>query len=168
MTLDFIKEVDRGKTFKREFILNTDYWKQFNESEIRLNWEKIKFAKNNIKNIPNKPGIYSFAISNDNINLPSNSYIIYIGIVGYKVQSTRTLRQRYKEYLLEQERLKRPNVTYMLNKWKDYIYFYYAEVSEENIDLQKIEKTLCKTLLPPCNQNDFNGEMRKIVKELWK
>ncbi|NQT70525.1 MAG: hypothetical protein HQ552_13220 [Desulfobacteraceae bacterium] len=135
---------------------------------VDLRWKRIQFVKSNNRHIPKSSGIYAFIVSNRDTNVPENGYIMYIGITGHKLGSKRSLKMRFTEYLSEERKEKRPLVHTMLNRWKGHIDFHYAELSPEKHDLKEIEKKLCGSLIPPCNQNDFEAELKPIVKAAWQ
>lgn len=163
MALDFIQEVLTDRAFRQEFLLNPQHWKGL-DLTLDLNWQRVEFTDSNKENIPEAPGIYAFVISNRDSNVPVNGYIMYIGVAGYKIGSSRNLKIRFKEYIDEERRLKRPQVHAMLNFWKGYLDFHFVELSQDQHDLLEIEEKLCGALRPPCNQNDFDAEIKSIVK----
>lgn len=162
MALDFIQEVNSLSVTRQHFFLNPQRWGKL-DLAVALQWQRVEFVETNKQNIPASPGIYAFVVSNRDINIPANGYIMYIGIVGYKIGSPRNLRMRFMEYISEQRKLKRAHIHIMLNKWKGHIDFHYAELSPEEYDLQEIEKKLCGALIPPCNKNDFDAVIKPIV-----
>ncbi len=167
MPLDFIDEVNSLKITRQDFILSPERWEEL-DLTVDLHWEKIQFVKSNKRHIPESSGIYAFVVSNRDANVPANGYIMYIGIVGHKFGSERSLKLRFNEYLSEERKLKRPLVHTMLTRWKGHIDFHYAELSPKKYDLKEIEKKLCGSLIPPCNQNDFEAELKSIVKAAWQ
>lgn len=167
MALDFIDEVNSLKITRQKFILNSERWQEL-DLTVDLHWKRIQFVKSNNRHIPRTSGIYAFVVSNRDTNVPENGYIMYIGIVGHQLGSERSLKMRFTEYLSEERKLKRPLVHTMLTRWKGHIDFHYAELSAEIYDLKKIEKKLCGSLIPPCNQDDFEAELKHIVKAAWR
>ena len=171
MPIDFIKEpsqlieiVDELKQHQRNFILSPDRWDKFT-SDCSLNWKRVDFKSGKIpSSIPNKAGVYCFCINNSNPLLPDDNYIVYVGIVGYKSGSPRTLRHRYAEYQREERTQKRVKLGYILNKWKGHLSFQY--VSLPRMSLTLLEQQLLDALVPLANQNDFTAELRRAVKAL--
>lgn len=166
MALDFIEKVNSLKADRQDFILSPKQWGKL-ELNIDLEWKRIKFNESNKRYVPESAGIYSFVVSNRDKRLPAHGYIMYIGIVGHRSGSSRNLKKRYVEYIYEEKKLKRPTVHVMLKKWKNYIEFHYVELSPEQYDLKEVEKKLCGALIPPCNQNDFEAELKPIIKAAW-
>jgi hypothetical protein len=165
MTSDFVKAVDELKTFSQNFILNHSAWSSVKIAS-KLDWKKLKFVPDNLKNVPSAPGVYAFMIGTDNPALPPFSYLVYIGIAGYKANSPRNLRVRYRNYMDEEVDLIRAKVHYFLNKYSGSTYFYYAEVDRDLYSLEDIERELNDKLIPAANINDFSGEIRQQVKAL--
>lgn len=167
MSTDFVKAVDEEKTFKQQFVLNYKDWALASVAPT-LTWKRIKFDATSTTSIPKAAGVYAFMIGSENPCLPAFSYLIYIGIAGYKTGSPRTLQDRYRNYLKEQVELIRPMMHYFLSKYKDSMYFYFAEVDKSVHSLVKIEKELNDKLKPPGNENDYSAGIRPKVKAVWK
>lgn len=163
MHSDFVNHVDDLKTRKQSFVINTPAWGKFTPP-VALDWKILKFEPENLIEVPEVSGIYGFAIQSNTSNLPAFSYLMYIGIAGYKEDSPRNLRDRYKNYMKEEIDVIRAKVHYMLNKYKGFVYFCYVSVDKKKYELRNLETMLNDTLIPPCNENDFSGEMRKKVK----
>ncbi|MFC1461718.1 hypothetical protein ACFLQR_04290 [Verrucomicrobiota bacterium] len=86
---------------------------------------------------------------------------MYVGMTGS--DGGGTLRIRYSGYLSEKNVLRRPKIHYMLNKWPNDLYFYYAEIGRRH-DIPTVEQKLCDAIIPPCNINDFSAEIRRAVR----
>jgi len=86
---------------------------------------------------------------------------MYIGITGAR-SGTRTLRDRYKDYLREKSRNKRPAVFYMLNKYENDLFFYYVSICDPHIDLAQLEIALNDAIIPPVGRLDFSAEIRDL------
>lgn len=165
MHSDFVKDVDALSTWKKTFVLNVDAWSRI-RPPVPLNWQHVKFDSANLKTIPQDSGVYAFVVKSSHNDLPNLSYLMYIGIAGYKKTSPRSLRDRYKNYLKEEVDVIRPKVHHMLNKYQGHVYFCYVSVDKNKCELQELEKMLNDALIPPCNENDFSAEMRPKVKAL--
>lgn len=165
LSSDFVNHVDHLKSLQQTFVMNTKEWEALSPP-VALNWEQLKFTSANLASVPEDSGVYAFVIKSENANLPIFSYLMYIGIAGYKENSPRTLRDRYKNYIKEEADLIRPKVHYMLSKYQGNVYFFYVPIDKTKCELQKLETMLNDALIPPCNENDFSGEMRKKVKAL--
>ena len=131
-----------------------------------LNWKSIKFNNENKKDVSDKRGVYAFVIQHKDNNLPNHGYITYVGITGNE-SSSRNLRKRYGDYLREQRRPKRRSIHMMLNKWKDCLYFNYAELEDDSVDLSFIEDRLNDAIIPPYSTNDFTADVRQ-AKGIWE
>lgn len=164
MAVDIVDQVDALKKYKKSFILSPSQWSALTLGS--LTWECVKFEKGNKTSIPKVRGIYCFIIKHEHPALPSNAYIAYIGLVGDS--NNRGLRVRYSDYLREQRRPKRLHVNIMLNKWKDYIYFYYVKIPDKRRSLESIETKLLDSIIPPFNKNDFSGDFGRTVEEAWR
>ena len=80
---------------------------------------------------------------------------MYIG------KAERTLRQRFSEYLHEQNNLAgRPQILRLLNKYQGYLYFCCAIITKRE-RIEEIEKALLKAIIPPCNV-DLPAEIRRV------
>ena len=171
MAIDFIQapsnlveRVDGLKADQRMFILSPSRWRAFSQN-CTLKWQSVAFGTGGIPcAIPDEPGVYCFSIENSNPLLPHDSYIVYVGIVGYKPNSPRTLRHRYVEYQKEAANVQRVKLCYILNKWQGHISFQF--VSNPTISLEDLEKDLLEALVPLANQNDFNATLRQAVRAL--
>ena len=127
---------------------------------VSLKWERTKFDKKNLDQVLAKPGVYAFVISCDDPGLPPHGYVLYIGQTKGK-KKPRTLRIRMKEYFKEEERPKRPRVYEMLNKWKGFLFFYFAPVDPAAASLLDVEAKLNDAMIPPYSQQDFSADIRK-------
>ena len=164
---DFVENVNNLKKYKRSFILRMDTWDNLVGYSNIIEWDSVVFRKNNANNVPLSPGMYCFSLSNKKIFLPNNSYIMYIGIVGWKDDSSRNLRERFHEYFIEQKSIKRPKTHYFLKQWKGNIMFHFTKIDNKQHDLKQIEQSFNDVLLPPVNEDDFSSTIRKEVKAAW-
>lgn len=158
--------VKRMRTYKCCFVLDPERWDTFNPL-TDLNWTSVKFDESNINNIPQNKGIYAFVIKFNSVSsrenlFPIHGYITYGGITGYKQNSNRNLRTRFKEYL--KEKGKRPLIYEMINFWKNNLYFFYSEINDTEIDLLELEKQFNDSVIPPFVQNDFSGIAKRAKK----
>jgi hypothetical protein len=152
--IDFarVKEI---KASKHEIVLNPDFWRACT-LPTSLQWKQYKFRKVNQKRIPATRGIYVFVVRHDNPSFPPHGYIWYVGIAG-KSGSKNTLRDRYGNYFND----RRPRVQYMVKQFRNDLVFFYAQVTDESISVEEIEKALNDAIVPPASKNDFSGEMRR-------
>lgn len=63
-----------------------------------MNWEKVKYQKNNLFRIPKKSGLYVICKENKNsfLNFPTNNDVIYVG-------KSNNLNRRVSEHLSNNE-----------------------------------------------------------------
>lgn len=162
MTTDFARTVNVVKQYRQDFVLSPHQWRTFNTS-LTLDWNKVKFTKKNLSQIPFERGIYAFVIECPERSFPPHGYIMYVGITGAQA-SRQTLRDRYGNYLTESRELKRAKIHYLLGNWARDLYFHYATVKDRRYSLNNLEHALCDALLPPFNINDFSARIRKVVK----
>lgn len=143
------------------FILYPKNWKEYS-NKIQLSWNKVRFSKENIDEIPNdRAGIYSFIVDPSVAQHPASNYLLYIGKVRQQ-----NLRARYGQYLrAEKEWEKRQKIADMISRWSEYLYFCYAEV--DNIDLiDQLEEDLITAFLPPMNI-EFPAKIRKVMNMIF-
>lgn len=163
MDYDFIKQVDELKASKHEFCLNISSWESY-PNNTTLVWHLVKFEKEKKGEIPLKSGIYAFFIKPGIACFQDHAYLIYIGITGE--DSKNQLRNRFMQYIYGIKGKKRVKLNYILKKWKNYIYFYYAEIEDDETTLDELEIQLNDAFLPPCNIKNFSAEVRDKVKVL--
>ncbi|MGE0702453.1 MAG: hypothetical protein AB7P22_00810 [Vicinamibacterales bacterium] len=131
---------------------------------VNLQWHQIPFRQENADGIVEEPGVYAFAIGHSQAGLPPHGYVLYIGEVGGKSGPTRTLRARFKDYLREKTRAKRPQVAYFLNTWETCLVFHFATLDPESVDLFDVERRLNDAMIPPYSRGDFSPEIRQMKK----
>jgi hypothetical protein len=149
-----------ARTYRREFLLWKTQWGNYPDP-IPLNWKCVRFEKDNRSQIPSRKGIYAFFVEPRIANFPSHGYLMYIGQTGQ--DSNHNLRKRFGDYLGKSEGKKRPSIKYMLTKWKGYLYFYYAEIDPDQINLEQLERTLLDTFTPPFVKKGFSGKIKSAV-----
>ena len=127
-----------------------------------LNWSSIHYGDSEIEKIPdNKRGVYAFAIAQPGTILPPHGYILYIGMAGR--DSTRSLRERYRDYLTPSKMAKRDGIRLMIGTWHAVLRFYFAAVDDEmsSDDLKRLEKQLNTALVPPYSEADIEAATRQ-------
>ena len=137
---DVIRQQKDVRIYQRDFLLWKQQWDAYTDPPIPLDWQCVKFEKNNANQIPTEKGVYAFFIEPRIAKFPAHGYLIYIGQTGYK--SERNLRKRFRDYLYDKEKPKRARIHLMLNTWEGYLYFYYAEVDSAQMDLKQLEQKL--------------------------
>jgi hypothetical protein len=163
---DFLSNIDEVKSYTIDFILWKEKWDSYVNPSIELNWNCVKLEENSKNLIPTGKGIYALIIEPRISQFPSFGYLVYIGQTGY--ESNRDLRKRFTDYLREKNKKKRPKIYFLLNKWDDYIYFYYAEVDTNEVNLIELEQKLLDTFLPPYSDRGFSaeiGDMKKVAEK---
>ena len=183
---DVIDQQKDVRVYQRNFLLWKQQWDAYTDPPIPLDWQCVKFERNNANLIPTEKGIYAFFIfslflaekSSGKVGLTlhcrsrrrfltqflEHGYLIYLGQTGYK--SERNLRKRFRDYLSDKKRPKRRRVHLMLNTWEDYLYFYYAEVDPAQMDLKRLEQKLLDTFTPPFVDRGYSAEIGNIIKGL--
>lgn len=160
---DFVDTADAEVTkYELRFILNTDKIRALDSSEHPLTWNSIRFGSQEAQQIPDdERGIYAFVVSNLQDFLPPHGYIMYIGIAGR--DSDRSLRARYRDYLMQSKILERPRVARMIERWLPLLRFHYATVGAEvtSEDLKYLERRLNTAFLPPCSRGDVEADTRQ-------
>ena len=164
MTNDFAQNVDLLAQDMRWFMLSPVRWKQ-SRVTVPLSWVGVRFEATNRTQVPDASGIYCFIVRHENDHFPPHSYLMYIGITGAH-NRTRTLRNRFSDYIREQTHNKRPRIHYMLTKYAHDLFFYFVAVDGNNIPLEQLEADLNDALVPPCVTNDFSAEVRRHVRAL--
>lgn len=157
--LDPIHEVKAG-AYQRNFLLWRDQWDNY-PNPIPLEWKCVKFERRNRAKIPNSKGVYAFFVEPRIADFPSHSYLMYIGESGH--DSNRNLRMRFGDYFSEKKGTNRVTIEYMLNLWEDYLYFYYAEVDPNQIDLKELERILLDTFTPPFSKRGFSARIKRVL-----
>ena len=153
---DLIDEQDQLKAHRWPLFLWPRQWSNYNRPDV-FNWEIYRFQLDEVENIPNEPGIYSFVIQPEVASHPYCAYLMYIG------KTKRTLQQRFKEYFQEQENAERgrPKILRLLNKYQGYLHFCCLTIAETK-QITDIENALIRAFLPPCNST-FPAEIRPVI-----
>lgn len=152
---------------KIDFILDPHLWDKCGQEiidSINTTWSEVKFLDESTYTLhesmgflPNdKGGIYIF-IAKPNIIPGSHLYIFYIG--RSLITKSQNLRKRCSEYYKD----KRPKVSRMIKNWGKYLYIRYLPL-DDNDFISELEKTLINSILPPCNDEIPNKEIKAVVK----
>jgi hypothetical protein len=165
LVVDLVKHADDIKADRQAFLLSPRRWRT-SKVQVPLAWKSVKFEAANRPQVPAIRGVYAFIVQHVNGHFPPHGYIMYIGITG-DVSATRTLNDRYYEYLVEKRKQKRAKIAYMLNKYADDLYFTYATITDPNFDLGKLELELNDAVIPPVVVKDFTAEIREIVRAIF-
>ena len=107
----FQADKDEGKRHCRSFLLWPRQWRGF-AWKSKLVWKNVKAQKSEIKKLPDKPGVYVFAIA------PSVAEMEFYGVVAYIGEtkgSDQSLRKRCAVYFTNSEYEKRPHIGEMMS-----------------------------------------------------
>ena len=128
------------------------------QSPEQLHWTRVEFGRAAIEDVPALRGVYAFSICIKDSIMPSHGVIVYFG------ETTRTLRDRYREYIRDSERgAKRPKFAELFDLWAEHLDFIFAPIQNPACDLKTIERTLNDGVIPYCVTKDFSAEIRRIV-----
>ncbi len=133
-----------------------------------LEWGSIKFETGDIEQVPNdKRGVYGFSVQVESQVLPPHGYILYMGMAG--LNSSRSLRERYQDYLQPKKVIKRGGITRVMGTWRQVLQFVFAPVDDSvpTKDLQRLEIQLNTALIPPYSEKDIDAEVR-AARRAWQ
>jgi hypothetical protein len=150
--VDIVSETDEMKGCILHFTLWPRQWQTYTQSH---EWQNEKLETASATRIPESPGIYTLIIQPGIAGHPSCSYLMYVG-------KTVSLRRRFREYLgMERRPDGRPKISYFLNKYDQFIFFFYTLVSTEAVD--NVEEGLKNAYLPPLNE-EYEGTIGTSVR----
>lgn len=122
---------------------------------VQLKWRKCKFIKAARNQIPDKHGVYCFSTKlgrpfADDLHIP-----LYIGKAAPQY-----LSERFDNYISERQSVNgRKKVVIMLNKYRNRLIFWWAELPRIHVDA--VEEHLLMCCKPPCN------EIIPSIQKLW-
>lgn len=161
--LDIIKKQDAILGSVLKSCLHTPFWESY---PVRVtythNWQKVPFDAISKNTIPESSGVYAFFIQPDIAGFPEHSYLVYIGKAGDN--NDNNLRNRFMQYIYGLKYIKRTKLNRVLNKWKEYLVFYYSEVND-GTNISNLEDDLLDTFIPYCNTR-FSARIKDIIKVL--
>lgn len=128
-----------------------------------LTWHAVRFGDEAaLSDVPdNRRGVYAFVLQQESQVLPPHAYVLYIGMAGRT--PSRSLRDRYCEYLRASQLIRRAQIARMIATWHDVLTFYFAPV-EENVttdQLLQLERQLNSALVPPFSERDLDAEIKR-------
>ena len=127
-------------------------------TDVDLEWGRVEFGKETIGDVPEVRGLYALSVSIKETIMPPHGVIVYFG------ETSRTLRARYREYIRDSLRGgKRRKFGYLFDLWSSDLYFFFAPLADEDIDLKEIELSLNDAVIPLCVTDDFSAEIRQMV-----
>ncbi len=113
---------------------------------IQLNWQKCNFIRDAQTSIPNKYGVYCFSTKLGKPFAEDFHIPLYIGKAAQQY-----LSERYKDYLIEAKNISgRKKVVFMLNKYRNRLVFWWAELPRIHVDA--VEEHLLMCCRTPCNE----------------
>lgn len=133
-----------------------------NDDLPNLNWVKVKYSDYAGHDFPDQQGVYMFMVSVDSQNLPSNSYVMYVGKAG-DTDSSNTIAKRFKDYVNVSGYKKRPKVKKLLKYFPEHLFYYYSVLPDGDAT-SVVEQTLADIFVPPCCAVDFSGEVRSLLR----
>ena len=150
---DILKEQDDLVSHAHRFFLWPRAWLGF-ANNIPLAWQLNRLATVEAPNVPASPGVYSLLVRPEIADHPACSYLMYVG-------KTRSLRRRFREYLLrEKQETGRPKIFRLLMKYPDHVWFCFANTPLDAID--ELEDALIRAYMPPMN-DQFPVEVRRVI-----
>lgn len=161
MAHDFVDKADAFTADMKRFLVSPKRWRT-SRVAIPINWTYLPFTAASRAHVPREAGVYAFIVRHDNNHFPNHGFIMYIGITGAGGNG-RTLRDRYGDYLREQQRHKRPKIHLMLNKYPNDLLFAYCAMPDPAFDLEALELDLNDAIIPPVVVKDFTAEIRQLV-----
>lgn len=157
--MSFVDLSDEARAHKLGLLLWPRQWASYS-STIELTWQEFSFEDASIQSIPESQGVYAFCIKPETGSNLDTSYLIYVG------ETTRTLKQRFREYLREtHDPIGRGKVYYFFNMYRPYLKFCCAPLPE-SVSPKDIEDDLLKTYIPLCNPT-LPAEVRKIASVVY-
>ncbi|MGA3110468.1 MAG: hypothetical protein ABSE15_00365 [Candidatus Bathyarchaeia archaeon] len=136
----------------QHFTLWPRQWQTYTQTH---EWKNEKLESTRADQIPEDPGIYTLIIYPGIAGHPLCSYLMYVGKTG-------CLRRRFREYLgMERREDGRPKISYVLNKYDQFIRFCYTRVPLAALD--NVEGGLMNAYLPPLNE-EYEGTISTSVR----
>ncbi|EOI1369379.1 hypothetical protein [Serratia ureilytica] len=127
-----------------------------------LNWIKVKYSDHATHVFPNQQGVYIFMVAFENANLPTNSYVMYVGKAG-DTDSNNTILKRFKDYVNPSGFRDRPRIKKLIQHFSDHLYYFYATIPAGQ-STADVESTLADIFVPPCCQRDFSANVRSLLR----
>jgi hypothetical protein len=138
--------VDEMMRHSHEMIMLPRLWSSLSLQQT-LSWSTFQFNDSSRSLIPDQQGVYAFLILpkiGGDLNV---SYLMYIG------ETSRTLRERFGEYLLEARSDKiRPKLLRILPLYPDHLAFACAPLPTDIVP-KDVESALISAFLPPGNDD---------------
>lgn len=119
----------------------------------QLQWHRFSFNEASQDTIPEVPGFYCFLVGPAPSSLPPVGYPMYLG------KTERTLRQRFYEYLNEQDR-GRVHVRKFLNVFRGELTFTCTAFRGNQGEVKLMETALLDALMPAYSDSGFSADVR--------
>ena len=148
---------------KVRFTLNPEYMTTASYPVDELSWASVRYGLDDADDVPDdQRGVYAFVVAHSDKVLPWHRYVMYVGIGGKN--SSRSLRDRYHDYLNTKKVLKRDRIARMIGTWSDVLHFAYAPVPESvsSKELIDLEMAINSALLPPFSKADLKAHIKKM------
>ena len=160
--LDLVASTKKLKSESHSFHMDLNRWRRF-KSRHSLQWQKVRFDRENQDLIPEQRGIYVFTVELEPSKLPVHGYMMYVGITGHESERA-NLRKRFSQYLRHQRTDSgRPRIRYLLQNWKGDLYFNFVPLPQTNVDLETMEAAFINAVYPPVNRRDFDAELGPAI-----
>lgn len=164
---DLVASKKKLKGEMEDFYLDTKAWRKFKAGRPPLDWKKVKFHASSQGKLPDNPGLYVFTLELEYPSFPNHGYILYVGKTGADA-STRTLKQRFADYLREKTSIRaRPAVQYMLQNWEGDLTFYYTSIVNKQ-RISRLEDSLIEATKPLINRKFVDAELSKTMKAAFR
>jgi hypothetical protein len=113
--------------------------------------------------VPKKSGVYCFVLCPDYPDFFETRYLFYVG------KTNRTLWERYKEYLNEEEGKGKPRrkIFEMLKLYKGHLHFYFATISD-SLNVDSCEDCLINVFVPPINTQIPDAKISHELKNIYE
>lgn len=129
-------------------------WAAF-EARDDLTWTSIPFEAAAVDQVPQGHGFYCFFVGPPPNALPAVGYPLYLG------RTWRTLRQRFREYLREQnDPGGRYHVRKFLNVFEGELAFMCTEFNGTYDELVATERALLDAMMPAYSDSGYSAEVR--------
>lgn len=143
---DLIRDIEEAKADRTPFSISPRNWGKFPRLKFKFSWSTVPFTATSVNAIPaTVHGVYTFVIDPRVCSHPRNCFVAYVG----KAERM-TIRARFESYLRDREKLKRPQITYLLTKYKKHLDFCFIEVPQPH-SIENVEDSLIAALDPPFN-----------------
>ncbi len=127
-----------------------------------LTWHSFKYTEHEAQILPDEQGVYMFMVQFSGANLPTNSYVMYVGKAG-DIGSNNTIAKRFRDYVNPSGYSGRIKVSKMIKHFSEHLVYYYATIPA-NQSTADVEQALADIFIPPCCKVDFSANMRTLLR----